>query len=222
MPYNVYPTTPKPTYAYVLDHQFRTLITDFESGEEQRNRRWRFPKRTFLLFYKTMAFTTLQRDAVYEFMQNRSGPYEPFWFFDFQERKWVDQYVGQGDGSEDTFDIPGMNTGETEEATLITEAGDTIITESGDTLIAETLISPIVYVDGTATTEFTFNKGIGEGGADQIKFNYGHVPSAGQLITCDFTGLLRIKGRFKDDRVTEELFTKDLENISVSIYEIKN
>jgi len=141
MALTVYPVTPKPSFSYVLDHQFRTLITDFESGTEGRNRRWRFPKRTFVILYRVMELSVSERDMIYEFYQNRLGIWEPFWFFDFQERKWIDQHLGYGDGLEVTFDLPGDGT------------------------IAA------VYVDGVVNANYTPSDGTGEGGADQIIFD---------------------------------------------------
>lgn len=193
MALTVYPAIPKPAYSYMLDHQYKTLATDFESGTEGRNRRWRFPKRTFGLTYKMKTFTAAQRDAIYEFFQNRLGIYEPFWYFDLQERKWLDQKLGVGDGAEDTFDLPGNGT------------------------------VTAVYVDGVATVDFTYSAGTGdpaEGAVDQIIFDA--PPADETLLTVDFTGYLRIKGRFKDDKLTEEIAARHFVNFSVSIYEVKN
>jgi len=188
MALTVYPSTPKPAYSYIVDHQFKTIGTDFDSGEENANRRWRFPKRIFNLTYKFMEFNATQRDPIYEFFQNRLGSYEPFWFFDVQSRKWVDQRVGEGNGIEDTFDLPGNGT-----------------------------ISA-VYIDAVVNTDYTFSDNTGEGGADQIIFD--SPPANGAVITANFTGYLRIKGRFKDDKLTEEIVTRHFDNFSVSIYEI--
>jgi uncharacterized protein (TIGR02217 family) len=192
----LFPGTPKPSYSYVLNHEFRTIISDFESGEEQRRTMWRFPKRTFALIYKILSITAGERDAIYEFYQNRRGPYESFWFFDFMQRKWVDQFVGYGDGIIATFDLPSKDTTQ----------------------------YPKIYVSAvekTRVTHWNFVADSGEEGADQITFTAGNIPAEGALITTDLTGYLRIKGRFNDPKLTEEIFTKDFENISFSIYEVK-
>ncbi len=198
MTIETYPSTPVPSYTYTMDHQFRTVVSDFESGAEQRRLMWRFPKRTFLLLYKAVAMTDAERYVLYKFFQQRSGSYESFYFFDFTMRRFFDQYVGYGDGSTATFDLPSKTT--TNDATLK------------------------VYVAGvekTITVDFNFVSGGGGGGSDRITFIAGHIPALGALITVDFNGYLRIKGRFKDDKLTEELFTVDYETISVSIYEVK-
>ncbi len=60
----------------------------------------------------------------------------------------------------------------------------------------------ITYIDGVATAK-TFISGGGAGGADRIAF--ATTPADGTLITADFTGFLRIKGRL-DDRFRHEYF----------------
>lgn len=225
----VYPSIPKPSYSYNLDHQLKTMVTDMESGNEQRNRRWRFPRRTFILLYNLLTFTTDQRDAICDFYYQRYGSYDLFWFFDFQERRWIDQYMGRGDGITQTFDLPGITTASlTVPVGILTEDGKRITTETGDVITTEggsIGTMPTVYIDGvdasTILASFSFGDGIGEGGADQISFDL-YTPAIGSLITCDFTGYLRIKGRFKDDKITEEIFTTHLDKLAVSIYEVKN
>lgn len=227
MAFTVYPATPKPSYSYILDHQLKTSIIDFESGTEQRNRRWRFPRRTFILGYKLMTFSVSQRDAIYEFYQSRSGSYELFWYFDFQERRWIDQYVGRGDGITRTFDLPfspltGITLVEVE--AILAEDGKYITTEDGDHLIGDgfTIVGapPFdIYINSVVTTDYNFSEGTGEASVDQIILY--DSPVAGSLITVDFTGYLRIKGRFKDDKLTEEIVTTHLDNFAVSIYEAK-
>lgn len=190
MALTVYPSTPKPAYSYVLAHEYKTVISDFDQGLEERSQRWTFPKRTFFLIYKLQEFSTTARDSIYEFYQNRLGAYEPFWYFDLQPRKWVDQYVDMGNATETTFDLPGNSSAAT------------------------------VYINATVTTAFSLSATSGEGGADQIIFD--SPPASSAVITSDFTGYLRIKGRFKDDKLTEEITTKHLVNFSVSILEVKN
>ncbi len=196
MTLQVYPADPKPSYSYVLDHQFRTLVSEFESGKENRRSMWRFPKRTFSLIYRVARMTDAERNVLYEFYETRKGSYEAFWFFDFIRRKWIDQYVGYGNGSAAVFDLPSMTTTQ----------------------------FPRVFVAGverTRVSHWNFLAGGGQGGADRIQFTAGNIPGAGQLITTNLEGFLRIKGRFKDDKMTEELFTVDLTNISINIFELK-
>jgi len=216
----IYPSDPGPSYSYVTDHEFRTIVSDFESGAEQRRKMWRFPKRTFALIYRVMELTAAKRDAIYEFYANRKGSYEPFWFFDFIERHWVDEFVSYGDGSEPAFDLPSKDT-----LTTYLDDENPSGAYNGLPLYEEQYDSvPKIYVNSALkafNTHWFFISGGGSGGADRIHFTPDNTPSVGQLITADLKGRLRIKGRFRDDKLTEELFTVGLENISISVYEVK-
>mgnify|MGYP002682239952 CR=1 FL=1 len=53
----------------------------------------------------------------------------------------------------------------------------------------------VVYVNNVSMEDYTINVGVGDGGADQIVFDA--APAANALLTCDFTGLLRIYCRFE-------------------------
>ena len=86
-----YSTSILPSPDYKIESNFKTLISDFDKGNEYRNRQWRFAKRNFDLPYR--ALTQAQRDTLHEFYRKRYGAYEPFWFIDFKARSWDDEYV---------------------------------------------------------------------------------------------------------------------------------
>jgi len=90
------------------------------------------------------------------------------------------------------FDIPGSSV--TDDATFIT------------------------YVDG-AVTAHTHVSGGGGGGAD--RFFFAAYPAQGSLITCDFYGYLRVKGKFKDDSFNEEMIRNDLYSTNLGIQEVQ-
>lgn len=195
----VYPATPIPSFSLITDHKFRTLVTDFESGIENRRSLWRFPKRIFSLKYNLLIMSAAERDTIYEFIQNRLGSYESFWFFDPKLRKWIDEYIGYGDGATATFDLPSKTT--TDDATL------------------KIYVAGVLKID---TVDYDFVSGGGAGGSDRITFIAGHIPAVGALITSDFNGYLRIKGRFQDDGFNEEYFTVNFVKTGVIINEVKN
>jgi hypothetical protein len=204
MPYEVFPETPSPSYSYILDHEFKTLITDFESGAEGAIEIWRFPKRTLQIVYNILQITPSERDALYEFYIKRRGRANRFWCFDFPlpdgtKRKIIDEFVAYGDGTTTTFDLHSKAT-------------------DNDT----TLKIYVAGVEKTKVTHYNFISGGGEGSADRIQFTAGNIPTTGQLITSDFKGRLRIKGRFDSDKLTEEMFTVLLEKIGLIIREVKN
>ena len=193
MPLSVYPATPTPQYTYVFDQEYRTTISSYETGLEYRRRMWRFPKRTFNLRYNVLQMTTAGRDALYEFFIQQQGAYVPFYYFDFKIRRILDEFVAYGDGAEDTFDLP-----------------------SKDTVNDSTLK---VYVD-SVESNWVFGDGAGEGGVDTVELP--SVPGVGALITANFNGRLRIKARFKEDKMTEEIFTAYLARFGLSVYEVKD
>jgi len=87
-----YSTSILPSPSYKIESNFKTLVSDFDDGSEQRNRQWRFPKRSVSLKYN--ALTQTNRDALHEFYRYQYGSYKPFWFIDFKARSWDDEYIG--------------------------------------------------------------------------------------------------------------------------------
>lgn len=258
MSLEVYPATPKPAYSLILDSQFRTLVSDFESGLEQRRIVWRFPKRVVSLGYKFQDFSSTGRDAIYEFFHNRRGMGETFWYFDFgsgktsKKRKIIDEFVGYGSSqtsgelivgksyrildwitNDDFVNVGGANVDGTEFVATGTTpthwAHSSVVDRDIFDLPSKTTDNDStlkIYVAGVLQTketpnQYDFLSGGGQGGSDRIQFKAGYIPTTGQLITADFKGYLRIKGRFKDDKFSEELFFIDRENFSVIIYEVR-
>lgn len=193
----LYPSTPAPSYPLNISRNFKTLVSDFDSGSEQRRRLWRFPKRSVSLNYKNI--TLANRDILAAFFNTYFGTFTEFYWYDPLLRNWTDEYVGRGDGATTTFNLHSKTT------------------TTGATLK--------IYVDGiitTVTTDYTFVSGGGTEGADRITFTAGHIPSTGQLITSDFNGYLRIKARFSEDGLSEEQANiHTLFNIQVGLTEIQ-
>ena len=134
----VFPENIFSNYPAQFGSQWRTLVTNFESGTEQRRKRWAFPKRHIKLSYKR-----LKEDKIkdfWKFYQDRQGTLEAFWFFALAERYFYNEYVNRGDGSTVTFDLPSKNT---------------------------TQASVTVYVDGVSSS-FTFISGGGQGSSDRV------------------------------------------------------
>jgi hypothetical protein len=94
MSIEVYPSAPRPSFSKIIDESFNTIITRAVSGVEERNRIARFPDRAVLLAYKVVEDAGWP--AIHSFFRKRLGAFEPFWFFDFNKRLWVDEFVGVG------------------------------------------------------------------------------------------------------------------------------
>jgi hypothetical protein len=130
-----------------------------------------------------IAFKALElADAktIYEFYMARKGSFEAFYFFDPYVFDHVGLFVVTADGSTTIFDIPGKSTS------------------------ARTL-----YENGSEVSSgFSYLSGGGDGEADRISYTV--APTAGTIITIDFTGYLRVKCRFKEDNLNRENFTTAL------------
>jgi hypothetical protein len=74
-----YPSTnPFPTWPYTITPRYKTLITEFDNGAEQRRAKWTFPKFDVQLGYTGLQTTAA--DIIYDFYRARRGAYEEFTF----------------------------------------------------------------------------------------------------------------------------------------------
>jgi hypothetical protein len=62
-----------------------------------------------------------------------------------------------------------------------------------------------IYLNGAEQAlGVTYHVGGGDGESD--RFELSAAPAEGAIVTCDFTGFLRIRGRFAHDTLTRETF----------------
>lgn len=106
----VFPSTPAPSYSLEIGQQFRTIVSTFDSGREQRRAKWSFPKYRVTLRYK--ANEHAESETIWQFYQARLGSYEAFDFFHPLIQNLVGLYVCTGDGETTIFDVPGKTTSE--------------------------------------------------------------------------------------------------------------
>jgi len=97
--------------------------------------------------------------TLHTFWKSVKGRTVPFYFFypDFTEY-WVDISIGTGDGSEDTFTIPGDN-----------------------------VTNDVIKVAGTTKTSgvhYNLSAGTGTYGQDQAIFTVGNEPGVGEAVTA--------------------------------------
>jgi len=158
-----------------IDIQFKTLIGTFdESGEENRKQKWLYPKRKINLTYKNISRANMQ--TLWQFYVARAGSFEAFNFFlpdpNSGTESYVKEYVGTGDGSTVTYNLPSKNAA----------------------------VGRIIYVDNTAMAEgvfWTFTDSGGADGADKAVFST--APDSGSRISFSFTGRLKVHCRFAED-----------------------
>lgn len=101
-----FPTSPQPTFPYAIEPEWRTLVTEFDSGEEQRRKKWTYSHYNIRLSYYGLETSAVNN--LYEFYMARQGAYEAFSFFDpLGASTHTGLYVGTGDGATTAFDLPG-------------------------------------------------------------------------------------------------------------------
>lgn len=101
-----YPESPIPTFPYTIEPEWRTLVSEFDNGSEQRRQKWTYAKYNLRLSYYGQPSSAVAN--LYEFYMARKGAYEAFTFFDPLGASSHDGlYIGTGDGATTAFDIPG-------------------------------------------------------------------------------------------------------------------
>ena len=169
-----FPTSPAPNYPYELTQNWKTIVSAFDSGVEQRRQKQTYPKYDVSLVYVNEADDL---NILWNFYQARNGSLEAFYFYTIETSDWDGLFVGTGDGSSATFDIPGQST-----------------------------TSTLIYVNGSlvGSGDYTLLTGGGTEASDRVLFDT--APAANAIITCDFTGNMRIRCRFKEDKMTKQAF----------------
>ena len=157
--------------------EYRTLAAEYENGDPVTKQKWLFPRRSFSFRYEYISLAEAR--TLWQFFMGRRGRHLPFNVFSPFPNDYVGEYVGTGDGATTIFNLPSKLA-------------------SGYT----------VYVAGAAKTgggvDYTFAATAGEDGADKITFAI--APLAGQYITIDFTGILKVRGKFGEDTMSFETF----------------
>jgi hypothetical protein len=171
----LFPATPLPQYPYDISVVWKTIISAFDSGKEQRRQKQTYAKYDMSLTYNALHEADFQ--TLWNFYVARKGSFEAFYFYTLARFSWYGLFIWTGDGAIVTFDIPGKSTS----AQVIYNNG--IVVPGGD---------------------YTIVTGGGMEGSDRVTFNTAPVLNA--IITCDFTGFMRIRCRFEEDKLTKEAF----------------
>lgn len=177
-------SNPAPQYPLVVEPELNTLISNKDGGGEQRRQKLLYPKYNVAVRYKTIS--PAEASTLWEFYLARKGSYEAFYIYDLVllmgiAFNHVGEYCATGDGALVVFDIPGRSTS-----------------------------SQIIYVDGVdETSNITILYGGGASNSDRVQFDVA-APSAGAIITVDFTGFLRMRVRFLEDKLPRTIFNYNM------------
>jgi len=168
--------------------EFRTLLSEYDSGQVVTKQKRLFPRRSFPLQYQYLSL--VEARTLWQFYLSRRGRHLPFNLFLAYADTYTGEYVGTGNGTGKIFNLPSKSA-----------------------------TSRTIYVSGVATGH-TFAAGGGEDGADKVTFST--APGAGQYITCDFTGRLKVRCKFAEDQMTFETFFNRLVTTGLKLQGLLN
>lgn len=165
-------SSPTPNYPLEIVPRFKTLVSTCDAGNEVRRSKQEYPVFDVLVTYDML--TKTEMDVLWNFFLARKGRYDAFYIYNLADISLVTStgftslYVGTGDGSTTTFDVPGRSTS-----------------------------SQTLYVDGVEDSGAAFSSGGGASNSDRVEPS--STPAAGDILTVDFTGYLRMRVRFDSD-----------------------
>jgi len=182
----------------VEEMQYKTLFSNFDDlGQERRKRKWLYPKRLITLQYNNISKTDAR--TIFQFYMDRYGAYEAFTFFKYEVETFTGEYIGTGDGSTTLYNLPCKNS-----------TARTVYVDN---------IAQVVGPDST-TGDYTYSALGGTDGCDEINFNA--APTAGERITLDFSGNLKIRCRFKEDNMSFDTFYNKFKTFGISLMGLLN
>lgn len=180
----------------IEDINFLTIVSEGESGLEQRYQKWTKPKRIFRLVMRARA--QVDTASMWRFYVARKGSFDSFLFENPTESPVTAEIIGSGDGAKTVFYLGSnvdIGTGD-----LIVSTGSAVITKSlrgtGDYLPYST---------------YSINEPIG-----QITTSPA-VPS-GDVLKATYNYFYRV--RFKEDMLTRENFSNGLWNLGLDLIEV--
>jgi len=201
----VYPNPSTAPYSDPVswEMEFKTLRSNFDDiGVEKRKQKWLYPKRNISLKYPVI--TKDEAEALYEFYQARGGSYGAF--------VW--------------FESTGIGAYKTYSSEYVAGTGTTTLAFN---LPSKGATSRTINVGGaaTATSNFAYSSGGGSDGEDKITFVSSSAgglsaPASTHYITYDFTGRLKIRCRFAEDRLAWDNFYDRVINTGVKLKGLLN
>lgn len=178
----LFPTFPGLAWSVLKTPEWDTAVQGAVSGKEVRMANRQRPVWLFTLTFEVLRgasqYTELQR--LLGFYNARQGAFDSFLFNDTSDNTEVQQLIGQGNGSQTTFQL----------------------LHSIDSWIEPIGYSPApnLFINGVQTSAFTCSDGL------NVVFN--SPPAAGASIT--WTGTFYYRVRFAKDQMEFEQFMKDL------------
>jgi uncharacterized protein (TIGR02217 family) len=190
-------------FSYTLDTpfsesiQFFTIVSEGESGKEQRYQKWLKPRRTFRV--KLDARQVVETDSIWRFYTRMKGSFNTFLFQNPNENPVTAETIGSGDGVRSLFYLGGK---------VDFATGDLIVVSGSESLTRS--------VKGTgdylAYSTYTINNNTGAITTSPA------LPSGDVLRATSYR--FYYSTRFKDDNISREAFTGELWNYGMELQEI--
>lgn len=176
-------TDPNPNYPLVITPVWRTDIVELDDGVEQRRTNWLFPVFDVLVNYSKL--TAAEAQTLWQFYMARRGASLAFHIYDLSL-------------------LASLSFSQATALYMATADGTTTIYD----LPGRSTSGQTIYVDGVEDGSVSILTGGGDGGADRA--SWASAPAQGAVLSAEFTGHLRMKVRFEQDRLPRELFMTDL------------
>ena len=97
--------------------QWMTVVSEAESGREQRYQKWLRSRRSFRI--RLTGRQSTESGQIWSFYQRHKGAYDTFLFQNPNENPVTNENIGSGDGTQATFYVGG--------STLLANTGDVIL-----------------------------------------------------------------------------------------------
>lgn len=179
------------------DISYLTVVSESESGKEQRYQKWLRPKRNFRIRLRARNLT--DTDLVWRFYTRHKGRFDTFLFQNPNENPVLNETIGSGDGVKSVYYFGNKVDSSTGDLILIADS-ETVQRSVGGT------------GDYLAFTTYTTDDPIG-----QLTTN--SVLASGDVLRAT-TYKFHYRVRFKDDFLTREAFATELWNIGVELSEV--
>ena len=92
-----------PDFVFEPGDKFRTLISEMESGKEQRRAMWSTGLAQFLVRKQFVSTANIQ--SLRSFFKARQVAYDLFWFDNPDDNQITDEVIGTGDGTTTVFNL---------------------------------------------------------------------------------------------------------------------
>jgi hypothetical protein len=104
----IFPASPIPIYPFDLEMEYKTVVSPYDNGDEQRRSKWQFPKYNFVLAFDNLSLADMR--TLWQFYQECKGSLESVYYFLPWSDVYLNLYIGVGNAVTQIYDLPGKST----------------------------------------------------------------------------------------------------------------